>query len=157
MWWFSRWVVSDSCNPMNCSPPGSSVHGIFQARLLECIAISFSRVSSQPRNWTQVSCIHGRFFTDWATNNHSVKEWRLRNDDYIMLSEKWINSYNQYNPKFYKTIKIEREKIQKYWIYFIFLAAPHGMQDLISWSGIEPLPSGSGSTDGQGISKTTRF
>ena len=120
MWWFSRWVVSDSCNPMNCSPPGSSVHEIFQARLLECIAISFSRVSSQPRNWTQVSCIHGRFFTDWATNNHSVKEWRLRNDDYIMLSEKWINSYNQYNPKFYKTIKIEREKIQKYWIYFIF-------------------------------------
>ena len=51
---------------MDCSPPGSSVHGIFQARILEWIAISFSRGSSWPRNWTQVSCIAGRFFTDWA-------------------------------------------------------------------------------------------
>ena len=38
------------CNPMDCSPPGSSVHGIFQARILECVAISFSRRSSQPRD-----------------------------------------------------------------------------------------------------------
>ena len=37
------------CNPMNCSPPGSSVHGILQARILEWVAISFSRGSSQPR------------------------------------------------------------------------------------------------------------
>ena len=43
-------VVSDSCDPMDCSPPGSSVHGILQARILEWVAISFSRVSSQPRN-----------------------------------------------------------------------------------------------------------
>ena len=50
---------------MDCSPPGSSVHRIFQARILEWIAVSFSR-SSLPRNWTQVSCIAGRFFTDWA-------------------------------------------------------------------------------------------
>ena len=50
---------------MGCSPPGFSVHGIFQARTLECIAIS-SRSSSQPRNWTCVSCIFcigGRFST----------------------------------------------------------------------------------------------
>ena len=51
------------CNPMDCSPPGSSVHGIFQARILERDAISFSRGSSWPRDWTQVSCIAGRFFT----------------------------------------------------------------------------------------------
>ena len=45
---------SDSCNPMDCSPPGSSVHGILQARTLEWVAISFSRGSSQPRDrtWT---------------------------------------------------------------------------------------------------------
>ena len=49
--------------PMDCSPSGSSVHGIFQARLLEWVAISFSRGSSWPRDWTQVSCIAGRFFT----------------------------------------------------------------------------------------------
>ena len=61
---FSRSVVSNSCDPMDCSPSGSSVHGILQARILEWVAISFSRVSSQPRNRTQVSCIAGRFFTD---------------------------------------------------------------------------------------------
>ena len=38
------------CNPMDCSPPGCSVHGIFLARILECVAISFSRESSQPRD-----------------------------------------------------------------------------------------------------------
>ena len=43
------------CDPMDCSPPGSSVHGIFQARILEWVAISFSRVSSQPRDQTRVS------------------------------------------------------------------------------------------------------
>ena len=42
------------CNSMHCSTPGSSVHGILQARILEWVAISFSRGSSQPRNWTQV-------------------------------------------------------------------------------------------------------
>ena len=55
------------CNPMDCSPPGPSVHGIFQARVLEWVAISFSRGSSQPRDWTQVSCIAGRRFTIWST------------------------------------------------------------------------------------------
>ena len=52
---------------MDCSLPDSSVHGIFQARLLERIAISFSRESSWPRDWTRVSRIVGRRFTVWAT------------------------------------------------------------------------------------------
>ena len=55
------------CNPMDCSPPGASVHGISQARILEWVAISSSRGSSQPRDWTQVFCIAGGFFTSWAT------------------------------------------------------------------------------------------
>ena len=59
---FSRWVVSN-CEPMDCSPPGSSVHGISQARMLEWVAISFSRRSSWPRDWTSISCNTGRFFT----------------------------------------------------------------------------------------------
>ena len=57
-------------DPMNCSPPGSSVHGISQARILECIAISSSRGSSWPRDWTGISCnsfIAGRIFPRWAT------------------------------------------------------------------------------------------
>ena len=45
------------CDPMDCSPPGSSVHGILQARILEWVAISYSRGSSWPRDWTWVSCI----------------------------------------------------------------------------------------------------
>ena len=51
------------CDPMDCSLPGFSVHGIFQARVLEWVAISFSRGSSGPRDRTQVSCIVGRCFT----------------------------------------------------------------------------------------------
>ena len=57
------------CDPMDCSPPGSSVHRILQARILEWVAISFSRGSCWPRNWTQASCIAGKwFFTSWATS-----------------------------------------------------------------------------------------
>ena len=55
------------CHPMDCSLPGSSVHGIFQAIVLEWIAISFSRGSSQPRAQIQVSHIVDRCFTLWAT------------------------------------------------------------------------------------------
>ena len=51
------------CDPVDCSPPGSSVHGILQTRILERVAISFSRGSSQPRDQTRVSCTAGRFFT----------------------------------------------------------------------------------------------
>ena len=55
------------CDPMDGSPPGSSVHEILQARILEWVAISFSRGSSQPRDWTWVFHITGRCFTLWAT------------------------------------------------------------------------------------------
>ena len=48
---------------MDCRPPGSSVHGISQARILDWVAISFCRGSSWPRDWTYISCVAGRFFT----------------------------------------------------------------------------------------------
>ena len=57
------------CNPMDCSLPGSTVHGIFQARILEWVSLSFSRRSSWPRDWTLVSRtvgIVGRQFTVWT-------------------------------------------------------------------------------------------
>ena len=54
--------VSVSCNPRDCSLPGSSVHGVSQARILEWVAISFSRDLADPGNQIQVSCISGRFF-----------------------------------------------------------------------------------------------
>ena len=50
------------CDPMDYNTPGSTVHGILQARVLEWVAVSFSRGSSQPRDQTQVSHIIGRFF-----------------------------------------------------------------------------------------------
>ena len=59
-------------DPMDCSLPGSSVHGIFQARVLERVAISFSRGSSWPRDQTQVSYIAGRHFTIWATREFPI-------------------------------------------------------------------------------------
>jgi len=51
------------CDPMECSPPGSSVNGILQARILEWVAMPSFRGSSRPRDQTQVSCVAGKFFT----------------------------------------------------------------------------------------------
>ena len=66
------------CDTMDCSLPGFSVHGIFQAIVPEWIAISFSRGSSQPRDWTRVSWIVDRCFTTWATREvwwYSIPHW----------------------------------------------------------------------------------
>ena len=71
---FSHLVVSDSLQPHDCSPPGSSVHGTSQARILEWLAISFFRGSSQPRDRTWiscVSCIADVLFTHWAIGEAS--------------------------------------------------------------------------------------
>ena len=62
------------CNPMNCSPPGSSVREVLQARILEWVTMPSSRGSSHPRDWTQVSHIAGRFFTIWTTRE--AQEYR---------------------------------------------------------------------------------
>ena len=64
------------CDPVDCSLSGSSVHGIFQATVLEWIAISFSSGSSQPRDRTWVSCIVDRCFTVWATREVKKAECR---------------------------------------------------------------------------------
>ena len=59
-------------DPMEYSPPGCSVYGILQAKILEQVSITFSRESSQPRDRTQVSCIAGRFYTIWATRETPI-------------------------------------------------------------------------------------
>ena len=66
------------CDPMDCSPPGSLVHGIFQAWILEWVAIPFSRGSSRPRDRTQVSHIVSKRFTVWATREAPVKQLYLK-------------------------------------------------------------------------------
>ena len=61
--------------PMDCRPPGSSVHGVLRARILEWVAIHFSRGSSQSRDQSWVSCITGRLFTIWATMEAQCQGW----------------------------------------------------------------------------------
>ena len=75
---FRRWVVSDSCDPINCSPPGSTVYGIFQARILKWVAIPFSRGSSWLRDWTHISCIGRQILYHWAT-------WEALNKHYWLI------------------------------------------------------------------------
>ena len=71
--------MSDSHNPMGCSPLGSSVLGISQARILEWVAISFSRESSQPKDRTSSSCTSGGFFTTEPPKKriHGWARWNL--------------------------------------------------------------------------------
>ena len=88
------------CNPINCSLPGSSIHGIFQARVLEWVAISFSRGSSQPRDQTQVSHIAGRHFTIWATRVSLYgQSWDTTLSHYIIFQENWSTGCGSINPK----------------------------------------------------------
>ena len=63
------------CHPMDCSPPGSSAHGILQARILEWAAVSFSRRFPRPRDRTRVSCTVVRRFTVWATVEVHPLHW----------------------------------------------------------------------------------
>ena len=68
----SHTVMSNSFDPTEHSLPGSSVHGILQARILEWVAIPFSRGSPWPRDWIQVSFIVEGFFTIWAISNNNT-------------------------------------------------------------------------------------
>ena len=67
------------CDPLECSLPGSSVHGILQARILEWIAMLFSRGSSWPRDWTQAPALQADFFTVWATREALYAEHMMWN------------------------------------------------------------------------------
>ena len=105
------------CDLMDCSPPGSTTHGIFQARILEWVAISFSRRSSRPRDWTHVShmvSIVGRRFTVWATredpkplgcSKNSSKREVYSDTAYLKKQEKY-----QINNLTLKLNKLEKEQ-----------------------------------------------
>ena len=76
------------CDPMDCSPPGSSVHGTSQARILEWVAMPSSRESSQPRDWTQVSCIAGGFFYHLNHQGSPKQRWFV-----VKRMEYWEQSH----------------------------------------------------------------
>ena len=122
------------CNPKECP-----VHGILQARILEWVAFPFSRGSSQPRDWTQISLITGGFFTSWATReaqvgSPSLLQWifltqesnrGLLNDRWILhqLSCFYLNALYIENKKylFYKNIKLNIKKYMSYTQMHTFL------------------------------------
>ena len=94
--WYKRQYESESevaqpcptlCDPTDVILPGSEIHGIFQARILEWAAISFSRGSSQPRDRTRVSCVADRRLIVWATRDYKRQyTWWLRSQvrlDYL--------------------------------------------------------------------------
>ena len=104
-WWFSQ---LSHVRPMDCSLPGTSVHGIFQARILEWVAISFSRASSRLRGRTPVSCTAGRFFTIWAPREALVVSkylyprvlwmWELVSESHWVVSDSlWPHGYSPWN------------------------------------------------------------
>ena len=82
-----KMLVAQSCptlgHPMDYSLPGSFAHGILQARILKWVPIPFSRGSSQPRDWTQFSCIAGRLFTIQAAKRRSPQPTKI--DEVILL------------------------------------------------------------------------
>ena len=96
--------MSNSCDPMDCSPPGFSVHGILQARILEWVAISFSRRTSWLRDQTRVSCIAGRFFTSWATRE-TLASVLLEKLKLLVQISCWIFLTIGYSSAFCRNIK----------------------------------------------------
>ena len=123
----SHSVMSDSCNPMDCSPPGSSVHGILQARILEWVAISFSRRSSQPKDRTRVSSVAGWFFTIWATQEAPTQPNKKINVKLTHLGHSTEQS-----------CLVVEEKVEKFFYFFFSLSVfpaiyENGKQKLSCW------------------------
>ena len=85
------WLCLTFCDPMDYSRPGSSVHGILQARILGWVAIPF-RKFSWPRDLTQVSCITGRFFTSWAARQPKNGLWYFR----LCCLEELFDEFSKY-------------------------------------------------------------
>ena len=103
------------CDPMDCSLPGSSVSGIFQATVLEWFAISFPRGSSQPRDWTWVSRIVDRRFTIWATSLGDIKTRANKKAcTYIVPTARFILTNNNNKSKCPLTGEWKKRK-RKYW------------------------------------------
>ena len=83
------------CDPMDCSPPGSSAHGNLQARILERVAIPFFRRPSQPRDWTPFPCFAGRFFTVWAVKEPDHPIWPSHNVFLLFFKHSiWLSHFS---------------------------------------------------------------
>ena len=96
--------IIQSC-PTLCNPMDYTVHGILQARILERVAFPFSRGSSRPRNWTQVSHIAGGFFTSWATSLSQLQELVMDREAWcaavhrVTKSQTWLSDWTELSHK----------------------------------------------------------
>ena len=116
------------CDPVDCSLSGSSFYGIFKARVLEWIAISFSRGSSWPRNRNRVSCIAGRRFTVWASLSIVAQNWvnatqpKIRFCLILHVMGHWFSE-----------VIIHLDKISCAFVFFPLFLFPvyHGIDELI--------------------------
>ena len=102
-------VVFESLQTMDCSPPGPSVHGIFQARILEWVAISSSRGSSRSREWTRISCTGWKILHHCATWEAQYANTKMR--PHYVLDFTFINLRNS-TPS---PGRLSRENILRIW------------------------------------------
>ena len=117
---------------MDCSLPGSSVHGIFQATVLEWVAISFSKGSSPPRNWTCISCIGRQILYLWVTK------------EALLVEVKWVKSLN--------CVRL----LATPWTAAHQAPPSMGFSRQQYWSGLSlPSPKGSLNTESQGLLNET--
>ena len=102
-WLWRSVLVAQSCptlcDPMDCSLPSSSVHGILQDRILEWISIPFSRGSSQPRDQSRVSCITCGLFTIWATREAPFLSKNTSNSSGFLKHMWWLIHVKYETPK----------------------------------------------------------
>ena len=126
--------MSNSCDPMDCNLPGSSVHGILQARTLKWVAISFSKQFSWPRDWTRVSCTAGRFFTNWAR-----REAHIINT--VINSMAWVNKFNQLKCSFEIDILLPQSfKMKSFLLKEVNQLDQHGCKyyrEMFSWYSMQ--------------------
>ena len=111
-------VMSNSCDSIDLNLPCSSVHGILQGRILEWVAISFSRGYSPPRNWSWVSCIIGRLFTNWGMREASRKLLVLINEiskiaGYKINTQRYAASLYTNKKFFFNYHHIKKNKISR--------------------------------------------
>ena len=136
-------LVTQSCptlwDTMDCSPPGSSVHRISQARILEWVASSFSRGSPQPRDWTHVSCISRRILYCWATweahpprglkpkrwtKTNLLRTWENGSPSIIGEIVKWFSLFGKKIQQLLKMLEMPCDPA----IPFLGITAPNGKQ-----------------------------
>ena len=134
-------VVSSSCDSIDCSPAGSSVHGILQARMVEWVAISFSRGSSWPRDRTQVSCIAGRLFTDWVMgegqSNHYVQLTQGEGKLHLLKGRVSKNVWTCFLNN--QSRKVECLVIFVIWAMFLVCVHIYACVHLLEWLGFVTL------------------